>query len=98
VATILVEPSPDAEAFPCGDQGYEVPVSGLHRGNCISFAFAATTRSGDAICSFTGLLRDDAIETMWFVIADGQKEQDRIIPRGWAHAVTTNHDTFTRSQ
>jgi hypothetical protein len=76
--------------------GEELAVSGIHHGNCISFAFAGKTKGGDAICSFTGLLRGGVIETLWFVLADGHRQGDAVVERNWAHAASTNHDTFTR--
>ena len=55
--------------------GADVPVSGIHRGDCISFAFAHTGPAGDVICSlsFIGLAgapqaiaqgRDQALVTL----------------------------------
>jgi hypothetical protein len=76
--------------------GQELTVAGIHHGNCISFAFAGPTKAGDAVCSFTGLLRSGVIETLWFVLADGRKEGDAVVERNWAHAASINHDTFTR--
>ena len=80
-----------------GFYGKEIAVSGIHLGDCINFAFAAATESGDLLCSFSGLLRDGRIETVWHVLADGRREEDgRMTKRNWPHAVMTNADTFTR--
>jgi hypothetical protein len=78
--------------------GKEVRVFGIHRGDCISFAFADATQSGDMICSFTGLMREGKIETVWHVIADGRRSAtgDAVEKRAWPHSVTTNADTFER--
>jgi hypothetical protein len=84
-----------------GFYGADVPVAGVHRGDCISFAFAHTGPAGDVICSFTGLLRDGKIETLWHVIRDAalqtssdSGEPARIEKLSWAHAALTNADTF----
>ncbi len=79
--------------------GEEVAVAGIHHGDCINFAFAATGCAGDSLASFTGLHRNGRIETMWFVVSDaigvsdGPTETEK---RSWPHAVTTNADTFER--
>ena len=77
-----------------GFHGRDYPVSGLHQGDCISFAFAGRTPKGDMISSFTGVLRDGRIETLWHVVAD--QAADGQGQRAWPHAVTTNADTFER--
>src|SRR3954467_7876434 len=53
-----------------GFYGQEIPIVGIHQGDCISFAAGAETEAGDAAVSYTGLLRDGKMETMWFVAAD----------------------------
>jgi hypothetical protein len=86
-----------------GFYGAKVPVVGIHRGDCISFAFAHTGKAGDVICSFTGLRRDGKMETLWHVAADAALrapaagEPARIEKLGWAHATVTNADTFVRA-
>lgn len=82
--------------------GVEVPVVGVHSGDCMSFTFARASGTGDVICSFTGLLRDGKLQTVWHVVADSASrpgvpgESARIEKLGWAHAVLTNVDTFER--
>ena len=49
-----------------GFYGQEIPVVGLHQGDCISFVGAGQTAAGDAAVSYTGLLREGKMETMWF--------------------------------
>lgn len=76
-----------------------VAVSGIHRGDCINFAFATTGHAGDSLASFTGLRRNDKIATMWFVVSDGvvaSSSPPKIEKRSWSHAVMTNADTFER--
>ena len=90
-----------------GDSGFagdEAEIIGLHRGDCVHFAFSRSGPTGDTIASFTGLLRDGRMETMWHVIADsavkspqpGQPPELMKLP--WAHAALTNADTFQRGK
>lgn len=67
--------------------GETVPIVGVHQGDCVSFTFARGGRSGDTICSFTGVLQDGRIQTLWHVVRD-------TVP--WPHAAQTNADTFER--
>jgi hypothetical protein len=53
-----------------GFYGPNIPVVGIHQGDCISFVAAGETAAGDAAVSYTGLLREGKMETMWFVVAD----------------------------
>jgi hypothetical protein len=88
-----------------GDSGFagtEVEISGLHRGPCVHFAFGRTGSAGDTIASFTGLMRDGKLKTMWHVVADRAVkppqpgESPTLLELPWAHAVQTNSDTFER--
>jgi hypothetical protein len=85
-----------------GFYGQEIPVVGIHQGDCIIFAGAGRTAAGDAAVSYTGLLRDGKIETMWFVVADsaikapsegapGKREK-----LNWWRSISTSADTFER--
>ena len=82
--------------------GAEVPVVGAHQGDCISFTFARSGPAGDTICSFTGLLRDGKLQTLWHVLADtalkaaASGAPAKLEKLGWAHAAQTNADTFER--
>jgi hypothetical protein len=40
-----------------GFYGQEIPVVGIHQGDCISFVAGGETAAGDAAVSYTGLLR-----------------------------------------
>ncbi|WP_405163111.1 avidin/streptavidin family protein [Nocardia sp. NBC_01499] len=81
--------------------GTAVPIQGLHIGPCVQFSFVA---AGDilAICSFTGLLRDGNLHTVWHLVSDQAVKPPRpgappeLLTLPWAHAVLTNSDTFTR--
>src|SRR5262249_6803636 len=77
-------------------------IMGLHRGECLHFAFSRSGPSGDTVASFTGLLRDGELKTIWHVIADfavkspepGKEPELMRLP--CAHAVHTIADTFVR--
>jgi hypothetical protein len=85
-----------------GFYGQTVAIFGAHHGNCIAFSSASTSRTGDRVVSYTGLLRDGKMETAWFVISDQtlsaskEGEPARLKPVNWWRAVTTNYDTFER--
>lgn len=82
--------------------GHELEVRGIHVGECMTFAFTVSSDSGDAVCTFTGLLRDGRLETVWHVVSDSAVKPPRpgapaeVVKLPWAHAVLTNADTFTR--
>ena len=44
-----------------GFHGKEIPILGVHHGDCISFAGRGKTAAGDAILFYTGLHRSDRI-------------------------------------
>ncbi len=71
--------------------GRELAVSGIVRGSCINFAFGDATSKSDTLASFSGIGEGDIIETMWFVVSHMHSKT-----HAWPHAVSTNHDTFTR--
>lgn len=85
-----------------GFYGAELPVVGIHCGDCVSFTFARHARSGDIICTFTGLRRDGRLHAVFHVVADSalRPGEPGDLPKmeklGWAHAVVTNADTFER--
>jgi Avidin family len=85
-----------------GFYGQEVPVVGIHQGDCISFVAGGKTPAGDAAVSYTGLVRDGKMETMWFVVADAsikapeEGAPGRIEKSNWWRSITTNADTFER--
>jgi hypothetical protein len=82
--------------------GQEDQVTGIHLGDCVHFAFARSTAAGDSIASFTGLLREGRMETLWHVISDSAVkppepgQAPRLVKLPWAHAALTNADTFER--
>ncbi|KRR16307.1 hypothetical protein CQ14_33340 [Bradyrhizobium lablabi] len=85
-----------------GFYGQEIPVVGIHQGNCISFVAGGETAAGDAAVSYTGLLRDGKMETMWFVVADSvvrataEGAAGRREKLSWWRSISTNADTFER--
>lgn len=82
--------------------GNDVPIVGVCRGPCINFASVGTGAVGDMIVSYTGLLRDGKMETVWLYAADGslvaseEGEPARRKEVNWWKAVTVNADTFVR--
>jgi hypothetical protein len=87
------------------DSGFHdrsIPMIGFHQGNCIGITGGAATPAGDMLVTYTGLLRDGRLETLWFVAADAaltaSKEgvPARITPLSWWRSMTTNADTFEK--
>jgi hypothetical protein len=85
-----------------GFRGQAIPVFGVHQGDCISFAGGGVTPAGDGLVSYTGLLRDGKMETLWYVVADsalGASSEGVPAVRTrlpWWRAISTNADTFER--
>jgi hypothetical protein len=59
--------------------------------------------AGDVICSFTGLLREGRLETVWHVVSDSAVTSPQpgqppsLVKLTWPSAVLTNADTFQRT-
>lgn len=79
-----------------GFAGHQPEITGIHVGDCVHFAFARSGPSGDRIASFTGLLRDGRLETLWHVVSDSAAEPGGLRKLPWAHAAMTSADTFER--
>src|SRR4051812_2579756 len=82
-----------------GFHGQEIPIVGLHQGDCVSFAGGGRTPAGDAVVSYTGLLRDGKMETLWYVVADAaikaeEGKPGRIEKLNWWRSMSTSADTF----
>lgn len=82
--------------------GREVDIVGVHYGDCISLSAGGRTAAGDAVVTYTGLLREGKLETLWYVAADtaltaahegAPAEMKKL---NWWRAMTTNADTFVR--
>lgn len=87
------------------DSGFyaaELPVAGIHCGDCMSFTFGRLRQVSDIICTFTGLRRDGKLPTVFHVVADSAArpvavgEPPKVEKTVWAHAVITNADAFER--
>ncbi|MBV9844390.1 MAG: hypothetical protein JOZ47_04895 [Kutzneria sp.] len=82
--------------------GDDAEITGIHVGDCAHFAFSRSGPTGDTIASFTGLVREGRLETVWHVVADtavkspGPGQPPQLMKLPWAHAVMTNADTFER--
>lgn len=77
--------------------GQDLLVTGIWCGDCINFAFGMSNDQSTAICSFTGMIRDGKLQTVWHVItSSATRSGARSARLGWPHAVQTNADTFER--
>ena len=75
--------------------GSELPVAGVWFDDCINFAFGMAGEDSTSICSFTGMLREKKLQTIWHVVTSRKPERSgRARKLGWAHSVQTNADTF----
>ena len=82
--------------------GQRIPVVGFRQGNCIGLAGGGVTPAGDAMVTYTGLLREGRLETLWYVVADAalsaatEGEPAKVKKLNWWRAVMTSADTFER--
>ncbi|WP_225769950.1 avidin/streptavidin family protein [Inquilinus sp. Marseille-Q2685] len=82
--------------------GQDVPIHGAAHGDVIAFTAAGSGTAGSAAVSYTGLLRDGKLETLWHTVADqaltaaeeGVPAEIRKVP-AW-RAFGTSLDTFER--
>jgi len=85
-----------------GFYGQEIEVIGYHQGDCIGLAAGGKAKAGDSVVTYTGLLRDGKLETLWFVVADealsapGEGQAARRHKTKWWRAMQTSADTFER--
>jgi Avidin family len=78
--------------------GHEVPVTGIYVDDCVNFAFGITGDGPTSICSFTGMLREKKLQTIWHVVTSEKPGPDNHMQKlRWAHSVQTNADTFERT-
>lgn len=86
-----------------GFYGQEIPVYGMSQGDCIGLSGGGVTRAGDMLVTYTGLLRDGKLETLWYVVADSvlnstaegaPSERKKI---NWWRSMLTGADTFERT-
>ena len=82
--------------------GQEVEVIGVHYGDCIGLTAGGRAPSGDMVVTYTGLLREGKLETLWYVVADTvlssavEGSPSAIKKLNWWRSITTNADTFER--
>lgn len=77
--------------------GHELRAIGVWFDDCVNFAFGMSGEGLTSICSFTGMLRENKLQTVWYVVTSAKAgHSDQIEKLGWAHSVQTNADTFER--
>jgi hypothetical protein len=82
--------------------GREIAIVGVHHGDCIGLAGGGKTPAGDMVVTYTGLLREDRMETLWYVVADAalgataEGAPATLKKLHWWRAVTTSSDSFER--
>ena len=85
-----------------GFYGQTIAVVGFHQGDCIGISGGGKTKAGDAVVTYTGLLRDGKLETLWFVAADSALvasapgEPAKAKKLNWWRSMSTSADTFER--
>jgi hypothetical protein len=85
-----------------GFYGQEIPVFGFHQGNCIGLTGGGRSPAGDMVVTYTGLLRDGRLQTLWYVVTDaalgaaGEGAPAKVQKVSWWRAMTTSADTFER--
>lgn len=82
--------------------GMTVPIRGCAHGDVIGFSAAAEGKTGPAAVSYTGILRDGKIETLWHTVAghalsaETEGEPATLREVGAWRAFGTSLDTFER--
>lgn len=77
--------------------GQELQATGVWINDCINFAFGMGGGGLTSICSFTGMLRENKLQTVWHVVTSAKAGHSGQIEKlAWAHSVQTNVDTFER--
>lgn len=85
-----------------GFYGKEIEMIGFRKGNCVGIAGGCRTALGDMLVTYTGLLRNGKLQTLWYVVtdaslmADGEGKQAYIKENNWWKAMSTSADTFER--
>ncbi|MDO6435444.1 avidin/streptavidin family protein [Flavitalea sp. BT771] len=80
--------------------GQEVDVSGMCQGDCIGISGGSMTPAGNMLVTYTGLLRDGKLETLWYVVTDSaihpgaEGELPQKTKLSWWQAMSTGADTF----
>jgi len=68
--------------------GQTLCISGVQVGDALAFSFGFDREGVEAVCSFTGRLESERLETVWHVVTTAKP---------WPHAIITNADTFERA-
>lgn len=82
--------------------GQQPAVVGVHQGDLIGFTVSGGGPQGQIVVTYTGLLRDGRMETLWHLVAsekltaDAEGAPARKKPLDWWQAITTSADTFER--
>lgn len=82
--------------------GQEIPIHGAAHGDVIGFTAAGNGTAGSAAVSYTGILRDGRLETLWHTVADqtltaaGEGAPAEIRKVSAWRAFGTSLDTFER--
>lgn len=82
--------------------GLEAPIHAAAHGDVIGFTSAALGKAGPAAVSYTGILRDGKLETLWHTVAGytltaaKEGEPATITEVGAGRAFGTSLDTFER--
>jgi Avidin family len=82
--------------------GLEAPIHGAAYGNVIGFTAASNGKAGPVAVSYTGLLRDGKLETLWHTVADQaltaaeEGAPARLMRVGTWRAFGTSLDAFER--
>jgi len=82
--------------------GQTIAMHGTFDGPCIGISGAGESTEGSMVVSYTGLLRDDKLETMWFVATDAALRATaeglpaKRVEVPWWRAISTSADTFSR--
>jgi len=82
--------------------GQEIEVVGVHYGACIGITAGGTASSGGMVVTYTGLLREGRLESLWHVVADAALTAPHagapaeVKELNWWRSIRTNLDTFVR--
>ena len=82
--------------------GQTIPIHGVYDGPCIGVSGAGRSSAGSMAVSYTVLLRNGKLETMWFVVADAsisapsEGASAKRVKLPWWRSISTSADTFER--
>lgn len=82
--------------------GQSIPIRGAAFGDVIGFTAAGDGNNGPAAVSYTGILREGKLETLWHTVAgttltaEGEGDPARLEQAGTWRAFGTSLDSFER--